>query len=275
MHAVEELNTHQSTPLQILSTIQRNGDILKRPEHYFGQLDEMMQRLEYWSFNAGIGEWHEVECLLNDEDFTLLHTAYCAWETCLESRFTEAMMAREVKDISVYPLWGRFERLLKRELSLLPEMDPSKRILFIGSGPFPVSAIQLNMLTGAKIDCLEHFNEAKVQSELLLDKLNIHDLSVISGAGQSFDVSEYDYIFIALLAKPKSEILMHICRTAKDSVNVICRTSFGSRTLLYSPTAIEEKVKRLWTVESLENVKGNDKCTISSMILRKANGGGA
>jgi len=274
MQALEEKITYQSTPLHVLSMIQSDEGLLKKPEHYFGQLDDLMQRLEHWSFNADIREWHEVESLLQDKDFALLHNAYCTWETCLESRFTESLIINnETTEISAYPLWFRFERLLRRELSLLSEMDSSKKVLFVGSGPFPVSAIQLNMFTGAQIDCLEHCSDAKKQSEVLLNKLDIHDLNVMLGAGQSFDVSEYDYIFIALLAKPKDEILNHICRSAKDTVNVICRTSFGSRTLLYSPTAIENRVKRLWTVESLENVRGNDDCTISSMILRKANGG--
>lgn len=181
--------------------------------------------------------FEKVVNMLHQEELTLLNDLYCLWETQLERRFVQFLDNGVVKHYLDYPLYARFERLIDREVSLFAGDKPGK-LLFIGSGPMPITALCLQHRLGIQIDCLERFEDAVTESRLVMQKLNMEGaINIIQGYGEDFDVSEYDAILVALLAKPKRIILENILKTARDDVRVICRTSDGTRCAFYEPTA--------------------------------------
>ena len=208
---------------------------------------------------------HSVANLMSHE-LTLLNNLYCLWETHLERRFVHFLDNNVVKHYLDYPLYARFERLIDREVRLLGKNKP-KKMLFIGSGPMPITALCLQHRLGIQIDCLERFQEAVDESKLVMKKLGMDGaINVIQGYGENFDVSEYDAILVALLAKPKRTILENILRTCKDDVSVICRTSDGSRVVFYEPT-LENAIPDPFVVQGYARAGVDD--TISSVLLRK------
>lgn len=163
-----------------------------------------------------------------------LNDAYCRWETEIEYQFAEGIISGQHSDMAEYHLGERFSRLIRHELDLLD--SPPNRVLFIGSGPLPVSAYYVQAFTGRPVDCLDRDADAVAASRRVIERLGLGDsLRVINGVGESYNVADYDVIIIALLAKPKRRILRNVLKKAAPGCRVLCRTSYGLRTLVYEP----------------------------------------
>ena len=173
---------------------------------------------------------------MTEEERTDLNNAYCAWETQLENQYADDILAGKETSLDNYFLNKRFERLVNRELSLL-NGDPPRKILFVGSGPLPISAFHMQRATNQPIDCLDRNPDAVETSRQVIERLGLNDhVRVFNGLGESFDISEYDLILIALLAKPKRRILRNLRKRAAPGCRILCRTAFSLRTLVYEPT---------------------------------------
>lgn len=203
---------------------------------------------------------------LESDELLLLNNLYCLWETLLEKRFVQFLDNEVVKHYLDYPLYARFERLIEREIGLLNGYKP-KRLLFIGSGPMPITALCLQHRLGTQIDCLERYPEAVNESRLVMKKLRMEGaINVFQGRGENHNMSEYDVILVALLAKPKKAILQNILKHCNDDVRIICRTSDNSRHVFYEPT-LENAIPAPLVVKAFAPADVDD--TISSVLLRK------
>jgi len=203
---------------------------------------------------------------LSPQELTLLNNLYCLWETLLERRFVQFLDKEVVKHYLDYPLYARFERLIEREVKLLDGYKP-KRLLFIGSGPMPITALCLQHRLGTQIDCLERYPEAVSESQMVMKKLRMEGaINVFQGLGENHDMSKYDVILIALLAKPKEAILQNILQHCDDDVRIICRTSDNSRHVFYEPT-LDNAIPAPLVIKDYARADVDD--TISSVLLRK------
>lgn len=198
-----------------------------------------------------------------------MQTAYGAWETLLEKQFARRVVDGAVTEQQAYPLSQRFQRLLGRELNLVPG-EPPKRACFLGSGPLPISAIWLHRITGAAVDCVDHEPEAVELSRRYLASQGLErEIRVHLNEGEAVDPTGYDMILVALLAKPKHGILRQLRRAAQPNCRVVCRTSHGLRQLLYEPTDVSTAVEPWFHVISEAAVLDNAPDTISSFALRQ------
>jgi hypothetical protein len=194
----------------------------------------------------------------------LQQVAYCKWETELEHRFVHAL--KPSSTIDDYALGARFRRLLEREVSLISVGGRPERLLFIGSGPFPISAILAHEYLGVQVDCVEVDRVAVAQSRRLLDDLRLSEsIRVLHVDGNGVDASAYDAVLIALLAKPKHEILAGIAATARPDCRVICRTSEGLRVLVYEPMRLDRDLQSHQVCDKRLAIAEGD--TISSLLL--------
>lgn len=239
---------------------------IRRGEGDFDVLHENITRLERLVFKSDDDEAGAQAAMLELTPYEVgaLNDAYCAWETEVEFRFSRAVLAGEETDLRRYLLSDRFETLIRRELALVSG-PPPQRILFIGSGPLPISAYYLHRLTGKPVDCLDRDPEAIAVSRQLIEKLGLGDaLHVFNGHGESFHIGDYDMIVIALLAKPKRRILRNLRKKAAPGCRILCRTSYGMRRLVYEPTS--EGVLLGLDVRA-KQVAGGEQ-TISTLLLR-------
>lgn len=214
-------------------------DRLMDGAHSFTELNESVIRLEKLIFFAdeeGDDLKQAIMQCIPSESRNLLNTLYCQWETTIENNFAGDILTGRCNSVSEYHLYDRFYRLVSKEVALMADRD-FDRILFIGSGPFPITGILLHQLTGKPVDCLERDEGAACVSRSVLEKLGLsNQVNILLGDGASFDVSGYDLVLNALLAKPKWRIMKNIRKTGKPACKVLCRTSFGLRQLLYEST---------------------------------------
>ncbi|VEL98337.1 nicotianamine synthase-like protein [Alteromonas sp. 76-1] len=249
--------------------IQSNKELVAEPIENFAVLDGLIDHVERKIFNASYADevTYGVQGSLENEE--ILNNAYCAWETALEEIFVDKIHSGQVKSFRDYPLNTRFQRLLQRETSMLKGEKISKA-LFIGSGPLPISAIWLHNYLGIDIDCIDVCEHAINCSKVLLDMFDLkYKINVIHQPNPQYDVSEYDVIIIALLAKPKDEILNNIFNTMSDACEVICRTSFGLRKVIYEPAVASKYMLDKFDIHDVKVADGNSDDTISSMLLKK------
>lgn len=242
------------------------ADAIRNDEDSFSVLHENILSLERLIF-AEPGEGEDAALALDElggEQRVYLNDAYCRWETEIEFQYARAVLAGEERDLDHYLLSERFEHLLRRELGLLAGQRAPERILFIGSGPLPISAYYLHRLTGRPVDCLDRNPEAVEISRRVIEKIGLSDsLRVFNGLGEDFQIRNYDLILIALLAKPKRRILRNIRKRGATDCRVLCRTSFGLRTLVYEPTP--EDTLMGFDVRSRQLAEGAQ--TISTLLL--------
>jgi hypothetical protein len=170
---------------------------------------------------------------------------YEVWETRIENEYSRRAIGRPASRVGAwaselrdYHLYRRFTRLIAGELALLAQHWPAlemKRLGFVGSGPFPISALLLHEMTNAHVVSFDRDPVAIDRQRSLLRHLGVEgSFSQVCVSGEKADFSGLDAVVIALLARPKELILRQILGTGA-STPVLCRTSFGVRQILYEP----------------------------------------
>lgn len=246
-----------------------NSELIDRPRENFSALDSLIDNIESRIFFANETDELVFNLRCNKQSVKLLNDAYCSWETALEQIFSKRLCGGNAATLSDYRLNNRFQRLLKRELSMLKGKAP-QRALFIGSGPFPISAIWMQRQLQIPVDGLDVSGDAVERSRDLIEKLGLdQSIRIIHERSPDYDVSDYDVIIVALLAKPKWTILENIHRSAKPDCDIVCRTSFGLRSVIYEPTPVTTDILERFSIEDTRIVSGCSDDTISSLLLRK------
>lgn len=113
-------------------------------------------------------------------------------------------------------------------------LSAMSRVAFVGSGPFPETALSLMQAFGCSLTCIDNNPEAVVLSSRLLKGGGVNDrVSVFFQNAVDYSFAGYTHVWIAALARPKREILERVCATADQDVTVVCRTVNGMRQFLY------------------------------------------
>jgi hypothetical protein len=177
-----------------------------------------------------------------------LHSIYESYETNLEEDFAQKTLTSYAQ-LSDYRLYRRFSRLVSNECQLA-HATSADRLLFVGSGPFPISAILFSAISGAQVDCYECSSTACMMSKKVLNRLGLSGrINIIHKAAQNAalptpespgDYTKYTTIIVGLLAQPKADILHRIRLSIQANTRLIIRYSEGSRTFLYKGMDLED-----------------------------------
>lgn len=196
-----------------------------------------------------------------------LQQLYERFETELENEFAQKVLDGNVTAETDYPLYARFKRLVKAEIDLA-RIRPSDKVLFIGSGPFPISAMLFSQLTSVSVDCYDKSLEACGTSQKVVNSLGFADrINILNTSGEDGRVYDYNVIIVALLAQPKEKIMTNIWFHAPPDVKVICRTSEGIRQAFYNGVQ-ERSLTDYRHFEIVDQHKARQDDTISSLFTK-------
>ncbi|MGZ4840180.1 MAG: nicotianamine synthase family protein [Candidatus Angelobacter sp.] len=232
----------------------------------FSQLHDNIMQLErfVFSFEGDEGEATGFVEALTPDLVTALNDAYCFWEANLERQFAEDMLNGHVS-LSDYALYQRCDQLVRRELALVSG-DWPQRILFIGSGALPISAIHMHLQTGLPVDCVGRDRETVALAQQVLQKCNLDkSLRVFYEDDDAYEIYAYELIVVAA-AKPKKSILRHLRKKCRPGCQILCRTSEGLRSLVY-PAAKDRDV-RGFHMKAQQSAEGTQ--TVSTLLLETA-----
>ena len=121
--------------------------------------------------------------------------ARTSWESRREFELASQVLAGEAT-LADYRFYQVAEQLIGQELSLVPAKP--ENVLFIGSGPLPLTAVLIHQRTGAHVTCVDCDPEAIAQSSRLLSKLSLDQaLRVSCGYGDQIPACRFDLVVIA------------------------------------------------------------------------------
>ncbi|MBZ5521008.1 MAG: GNAT family N-acetyltransferase [Acidobacteriia bacterium] len=194
----------------------------------FSELHESIMQLEEFICSNGQDEAKTGALLgrLDPEMIDTVNHAYRFWRIQLEHDFARRLSKGEAS-LSDYPLNSQFAGLIERELALVSGQRP-ERILFIGNGPLPISAIHLHLQTGVPVDCLLRDPGAvPLARDVIASCATARGVRVLHEEEAQHDVSGYDLVIVGLLTKQKKTILKMLRKNCRPGCRILCRTSHG------------------------------------------------
>ncbi|WP_161601458.1 nicotianamine synthase family protein [Paenibacillus luteus] len=161
------------------------------------------------------------------------------------------------------PYWHIYMALVSEEFSTLRQLIrqdgqiEKSPIVFIGSGPMPLSPIILHLFGEVEVVCLEIDPDAYEASCSFLEKVGLRTkVNVILENGAAFDYSLYNQIFVASLVRNKRAVLEQISRTSSDPL-VAVRTAEGMRQIMYEAIDESQLNKQGWRIIGRTSPDGN------------------
>lgn len=213
------------------------GGFLRAHENSHAAVIRRISHLEQ-KILSGHGSDELPEILDNVRVLRRMRQTYEAFETRLESVFAKRLTTGEIPDCGQYVLNERFLGLVSSEIELA-SIGATDRVLFIGSGPFPITAILLTHLSGCRVDCYESEKEYSAISNQLISSIGLDSrIEVVNADDRQATYGNYSLVLVAVLARPKRRILGSIWKGAVPGTRVVCRTTAGLRRLFYKETPL-------------------------------------
>lgn len=246
------------------------------------KIKEIIGRLEKHDYNfidpgdkEVLKDISELENIARDESVeykTVEHWSrevrklYADWEFAVERKNANEIIKNEKESFWDNPQLSRTYEYAKEE-GLAAEVHENSKMLFVGSGWVPESALAHAIVHKCKVVCVDQNMGAVKTSRKLIEKLGLGDrVEVLFANGEEFDYSSYTHIAVAIMALPKKEILKRIGVSARDDVKIICRTVEKAKRLIYTPTEIYD-MEGFKTVREIEPT--NKTTIMSSVVLAK------
>lgn len=143
------------------------------------------------------------------------------------------------ESISHLSYWNAYVSLVGKELDMLRLLNgqagerANSKVVFVGSGPLPLSPILLHRIEGCEVICLDMDVDACETSGLLLERAGISKgVRVVRANGADFDYSGCQRITVASLVQDKPAVLNRIARSASNPL-VAIRTAVGMKQIMY------------------------------------------
>lgn len=113
-------------------------------------------------------------------------------------------------------------------------------VVFVGSGALPLTAILLQIKTGARVTCVDCDPGAVDLSRRLIAKLGLADrLAVMQANGETADFTGATHVIVAALVPDHAAVVRQVLqRAALARIGV--RSAEGLRTMLYPPTDVKK-----------------------------------
>jgi len=205
----------------------------------------------------------EVQAVLNNEYFRMnqqkLQHKLAEAEFLVELRDSQDICKLEGQVLDIVtrlPNWNVYKALVSQELRMLRQfigqgqegLTCKSPIVFVGSGPMPISPIILHLFGDVEVICVEMDAVAYDASCALLEHLGLESkVTVVMGNGSEFDYSSYSRIFVASLVRNKQAVLEQISRTSTDPL-VAVRTAEGMRRIMYEAINESQLITQGWRI---------------------------
>lgn len=136
------------------------------------------------------------------------------------TEFTEKALSHVPE---TYPLMRLYYgSIVEREIQLAG-IKRHDRVLCVGGGAFPATAMEICRKTGAAVDVLDCDADAVFHARELLRKMGMWQIFVHHGCGQTFDPSPYTVVHVALQVRGRDKILANLRQKAEANTRVLVR----------------------------------------------------
>ncbi len=137
-----------------------------------------------------------------------------------------------------------YRYILYNEIKLA-EICSEDRILNIGCGAIPFSAVHIAQLAGARVEAVDIDPEACREGQKNLQRLGLEEKITITQAdGTSCEVGGFSVVLVALQAEPKNEIMQNLQLKADSGTRVVFRKPRAGFENQYQPLPENREVER-------------------------------
>jgi len=195
-------------------------------------------------------------------------------ESELELFWAKKVLASDIPEaiLAQFPYYENYEKMTEFEVRGMRSCDLHKnhKILFVGSGPLPLSSIMMARQHGFSVDNLDIDSNAVDVSRKIISAIGLSEnVKVVKGNIFSMkDFVKYKGIFIAaLVGKDEAEkikIVSHISNQSEKGTHVILRSVSDLGTLLY-PNIRVDTLKGINVLKKYDRPKG----IINNIIVGK------
>jgi len=142
------------------------------------------------------------------------------------------------KTLKSFPLYPRYEALVRNQIEAM-HIEADSTLVFIGSGPVPISLILMSRFYGLRSVGLDISAKTVELSKKVIKCLGLENkIKIICGDDSNLKKIDWDMVLVSALAEPKARIfksLREILKNRKKHVPVVFRTYTGMRAVLYEP----------------------------------------
>jgi len=183
-----------------------------------------------------------------------------AHSLCLVEKMKALRTYTEQRDANLY--FSLLSAAVKEEKEYVC-MGPNAKVLFIGAGAFPVSALTMARETSAEVLCTDIDGEAIRHGNKLAQFLGLQDSFHYSDShlrNPEF-LAAATHVFIASLVPQKLEIVEELTAYVSSDCKIVVRYGNGLRSLFNYP--LDVGLLSDWEVKSLRR----DRCIYDTIIL--------
>lgn len=132
-----------------------------------------------------------------------------------------------------------YKPIVKREVKLA-NASPSDKILCIGGGYFPCTAVLFHKLTKATITVIDNDKDAVDGAVKLMEKLKLQNGVIVKHTdGVDINPQDYDYVHIAMQISPKEEVFNKIYSSMAKGGKVMVRVPKKRVKNAYQPFEVD------------------------------------
>ena len=103
-------------------------------------------------------------------------------------------------------------------------LTKNDKILHIGCGAYPLTAITIAEQIGAKIVGIDKKFKNVRRAEIIVNKKNLQNkIKIELGNGTDYNFEKFDAIIFSSVVSPKTKILENILKTASSETKIIVR----------------------------------------------------
>lgn len=169
---------------------------------------------------------------------------------CTIEKYQSLCTAKNQMVISEY--MDSLSGTVKKEIDSF-DITVQSKVLFIGSGAFPISALTLAKEAGAEVMCLDIDNEAITMGRNIAELTGLHTKVSFSNktASELTFVNDATHVIIASLVKNKLEVLEDLKEVLPQDAKVILRYGNGLKSIFNYP--LDQELSDGW--RKLENLQ--------------------
>ncbi len=128
-----------------------------------------------------------------------------------------------------------YREMVSREIAL-SEITPGMRVLHVGCGPFPMTAMMLARF-GARVTAADIDPNALALARRVLERNGLSSgIRLVSGCGSILDFSGYQAVWISLHVQPMQQVIMRALDNTPPEAAVVFRGPAGILTHFYDET---------------------------------------
>lgn len=167
------------------------------------------------------------------------------------TRILEKVICSSKKLVEVYGKY--YDKIVEKEVKLAALTDED-RLLCIGGGSVPWTAMLFARMTGARVDVVDTDHRAICNGQRVVKMFGLDDkVRVMRSNGLWLDASIYDAVHIALQVSPKGRVLDHLYKCCRSGTKIIMRMPKESLAYDYSNISHVQLDRFEWARASVGN----------------------